>query len=64
MEHDGSTCFRWRYSTRSGPGEVLAAEQSFRRISLFVGDVKSESSIGAGVVRSFSLSWRDVMLQL
>ena len=65
MEHDGFTCFRWRYSPRSAPGEVLlAAEKSFRRISLFVGDVKSESSIRAGVVRSFSLSWRDAMSQL
>ena len=43
---------------------MLAAEKSFRRISLFVGEVKSKSSTGPGVVRSFSLSWRDEVSQL
>ena len=43
---------------------MLAAEKSFRRISLFVGEVKSKSSTGPGVVRSFSRSWRDEVLQL
>ena len=43
---------------------MLAEEESSRRISLFVGGEKSESSIGAGVVKSSSLFWRDVISQL